>query len=58
MIADGLTKALSNAGFEEARDQLGLIDISDRIEQKRKAEESAEEHENEALERLLDLEAQ
>ena len=57
MIADGLTKALSNAGFEEARDQLRLVDISDRIEQKRKAEEAAEEHENEALERLLDLEA-
>ena len=55
MIADGMTKALSNACFEEARQQLGLVDILDRIEDKRKAEEAAEEDESEALERLLDL---
>jgi len=55
MIADGLTKALSNAGLEEAREQLRLIDITDRIEQKRKAEEAAEAQDNEALEKLLDL---
>ena len=54
MIADGLTKALSNTCLEEAREQLRLIDISDRIEDKRKAEEAAED-ESEALERLLDL---
>jgi len=56
MIADGLTKALSNVAFEEARRQLGLIDISDRIGEKRKAEEAAEARDDEALERLLDLE--
>ena len=54
MIADGLTKAMSNVYLEEAREQLRLIDISDRIEDKRKAEEAAED-ESEALERLLDL---
>ena len=55
MIADGLTKALSNTCLEETREQLRLIDISDRIKDKRKAEEAAEEDESEALERLLDL---
>ena len=50
-----MTKALSNAWFEEARQQLRLVDISDRINDKRKAEEAAEADESEALERLLDL---
>ena len=54
IIVDGLTKALSNTCLEEAREQLRLIDISDRIEDKRKAKEAAED-ESEALERLLDL---
>jgi len=48
-------KALSNAAFEESRKQLGLIDISDRIAEKRRTEEAEEELENESLERLLNL---
>ena len=55
MIADGLIKALSNTCLEEARELLRLIDISDRIKNKQKAEEAAEEDESEALERILDL---
>jgi len=54
-IRSGLTKALSNAAFEESRKQLGLIDISDRIAEKRRTEEAEEELENESLERLLNL---
>ena len=33
MIADGLTKALQGNKFRRFRNQLGLVDISDRLEQ-------------------------
>jgi hypothetical protein len=31
MIADGFTKALSTEGFHRFRDQIGLVDIGERI---------------------------
>lgn len=42
MIADGLTKAVSNPAFQRSVEQLGLVDISDRLEQ-RKLKELMEE---------------
>ena len=51
MIANGLTKALTNDGLEKARKQLGLADISAQIEERRRKEA----HDDEALERLLEL---
>jgi hypothetical protein len=42
--------------FKEARRQLRLINISERIKERRKAEEAAEALDDKALERLIDLE--
>jgi hypothetical protein len=35
MLADGLTKALQGAQFSQFRDQLGLVDIRDHVEQRK-----------------------
>ena len=43
MIADGLTKALTNNGFERFKEQVGLLDISDRLKERRNNELQREE---------------
>jgi hypothetical protein len=42
MIADGLTKIVTNTSFQKCKDQLGLVDISDQLGQ-RKLKELKEE---------------
>jgi len=49
MIADGLTKALQGSKFETFRHQIGLVDISNRLDERRAKEFTEEED----LERLV-----
>jgi len=49
MIADGLTKALQGLKFETFRHQIGLVDISNRLDERRAKEFTEEED----LERLV-----
>ena len=55
MIADGLTKALTNTSFDKARKQLGLVDISEALAEKARSETLQEMDLEEGLERLYNL---
>jgi hypothetical protein len=42
MLADGLTKVLSNTSFEAFRQQLGLVDVTEQLKEKRDLEDITE----------------
>lgn len=54
MIADGLTKALAKDGFERFKQQVGLLDISDRLKERRNNELQKEDLKIDTI--LLELE--
>jgi hypothetical protein len=41
MMADGLTKALVQGAFESFREQMGLVDLRERLAERRRKEDSA-----------------
>jgi len=54
MIADGLTKALTKDSFDRFKRQVGLIDISDRLTERRITELQKEDLK---IDMILELEA-
>ncbi|RMI96046.1 hypothetical protein CDV36_016356 [Fusarium kuroshium] len=42
MLADGLTKVLTNTSFQAFREQLGLVDVGQQLQRKREYEDITE----------------